>query len=507
LKSLEDILSAVEAIREVRGRRDRTVESIRYDSRQVRPGDLFVAVNGRDDRGVEFVPAAIDAGAGVIVSDVPERMPVALLDANDVTLVVVQDARLAMAQMADHLFDYPARRLKLYAVTGTNGKTTTTYVLRQLLEALGEKVGVIGTLGKLLGEIVPTGYTTPEAPELMAILDEMARAGLGAVAMEVSSHALALHRVAGLHFDGAIFTNLTQDHLDFHLTMQDYHDAKKVLFDRLDRDRVAVVNVDDIHAESMVHDCHARIYRYGTAGTADARTTGIQLGPRSSRWQLKLSDRLGGDDIALECPLLGAFNVANVTAAFTLALALGHDRERLASAVKTLQPVPGRMESIALASGATAVVDYAHTPDALENVLDALREISTTDGKITVVFGCGGDRDRTKRPMMGSIASRLADRIVLTSDNPRSEPPEAIIDQIMEGIEDASHVDRITDRAEAIRRALDEAEVGDIVLIAGKGHEDYQIIGSERRHFNDTETVRQWNARSGEEHLNGVTAA
>jgi UDP-N-acetylmuramoyl-L-alanyl-D-glutamate--2,6-diaminopimelate ligase len=412
-----------------------------------------------------------------------------------------------MAQMAGYLFGYPQRRLRMYGVTGTNGKTTTTYVLRQLLEAAGERVGVIGTLGKMLGEIVPTGYTTPEAPELMEILDEMVRAGYGAVAMEVSSHALALHRVAGIRFDGAIFTNLTQDHLDFHPTMQDYHDAKKLLFDRLDTDGAAVVNVDDLHAESMVRDCHARIYRYGGAGTADARITRVQLGPDGSRWELVLSKKLGGGRFPLQSPLLGAFNVSNITAAFTLALALGLDRERLVETVRELRPVPGRMASIPLRSGATAVIDYAHTPDALKNVLDSLREVSEGHGKVTLVFGCGGDRDRGKRPQMGAIAARLADDVIVTSDNPRSEDPQAIIDQIVAGMEKRSAVQVAADRARAITMALDAAGPGDLVLIAGKGHEDYQIVGTERRHFSDAEVVQQWNAGAGEKQLNRMTTA
>jgi UDP-N-acetylmuramoyl-L-alanyl-D-glutamate--2,6-diaminopimelate ligase len=336
----------------------------------------------------------------------------------------------------------------------------------------------------------------------------MVHAGMGAVAMEVSSHALALDRVAGLQFDGAIFTNLTQDHLDFHSSMQEYHDAKKLLFDRLDSQRgTAVVNVDDVHAESLVRDCHARIYRYGSAETADARIEGLRLDARSSRWQLNLSPDLGGGVIELETPLLGAFNVSNITAAVTLALSLGIDREKLGETVRHLRPVPGRMEAIPLESGATAVVDYAHTPDALENVLHALHQIADGNGSIIALFGCGGDRDRTKRPMMGAVAARLADRLVLTSDNPRSEDPEAIIDGIMEGISDDVRVERISDRARAIERALDEASNGDIVLIAGKGHEDYQIVGSERRHFNDCEVVRAWNARTRDERSNGVTAA
>jgi UDP-N-acetylmuramyl-tripeptide synthetase len=506
MKRLDEILAAVTGLCEVQGRTDLSVPAIRYDSRKVRGGDLYVAVNGRDDRGVEFTEAAVRAGAAVVVTDAPERMPAGLVAGNDVTLVVVGDARHAMAEMSGFLWDYPGRRLKIYGVTGTNGKTTVTYLLKQLLEACGERCGVIGTLGKMLGTITPTGYTTPEAPELAEILDEMARGGCTSVAMEVSSHALALDRVAGIGFGGVIFTNLTQDHLDFHLSMRDYHDAKKLLFDRLDTGRPAVVNIDDLHGDSMVRDSHADIYRYGarSTGAADARIGGVELAADGSRWSLTLSDRLGGETIELRSRLVGAFNVGNVTAALALALALGHDRQTLIDAVPALEPVPGRMESIAFGEGSAAVVDYAHTPDALENVLASLRGLRSAGSRITAVFGCGGDRDRAKRPLMGEIAARLADRVILTSDNPRGEDPEQIINEIAQGSPGA---ERIADRRDAIERALDEAGPGDLVLIAGKGHEDYQIVGSERRHFDDREVVREWIARRPAPRPEGMATA
>jgi UDP-N-acetylmuramoyl-L-alanyl-D-glutamate--2,6-diaminopimelate ligase len=455
---------------------------------------VYVAVNGRDDRALEYVDAALERGAAMLVVDAPERVAASSLDRDDVTVLIVEDARRAMAEMANALHDHPSHRLKLFGVTGTNGKTTTTYVLRQLLGAAGERVGVIGTLGMMIDEIIPTGYTTPEAPELVEILDRMAAAGCNAVAMEVSSHALALDRVAGLRFHGAIFTNLTQDHLDFHDSIESYRDAKKLLFDRLDADRPAVVNVDDVHGRAMVRDSYARVLWFGSAPDADALIAAVRLGADGSRWTLTLSESLGGGALELRTPLLGAFNVWNVTAAFTLALAAGCDRERLVEAVATLQAVPGRMESIPLANGVTAVVDYAHTPDALDNVLETLGELREGSGRIIAVFGCGGDRDRTKRPRMGAIAARRADRVIVTSDNPRSEDPDAIIEQILEGIEDRSMVASVVDREEAIARALESARSGDIVLIAGKGHETYQIIGGERRHFDDREVVREWSA-------------
>jgi UDP-N-acetylmuramoyl-L-alanyl-D-glutamate--2,6-diaminopimelate ligase len=519
-RSLSDILPRLSGVREIRGDRARALGRIRYDSRAVEPGDLFVALNGRDDRGPEFVGAALDRGARILIVDAPEliadeRINDARINgerAGDeaVTVVVVDDARVAMAEIAGEVHGYPSRRLKLFGVTGTNGKTTTTYVLRQLLEAAGEKTGVIGTLGMMIDEIVPTGYTTPESPELNEILEHMADAGCGAVAMEVSSHALALHRVDGLAFAGAIFTNLTQDHLDFHDSIQSYRDAKKLLFDRLDADRPAVVNLDDVHGRAMVRDSYARVFWFGSAPEADAHVTAVRSGADGSDWTLNLGESLGGGQLDLRTPLVGAFNVANVTAALTLAIAAGYDRRRLVSAVATLSPVPGRMESIAVAGGATAVVDYAHTPDALENVLVTLRDLRSGSARLIVVFGCGGDRDRTKRPAMGAIAERLADHVIVTSDNPRSEDPSAIVAEILSGIARTDRVETILERESAIERALALAVAGDIVLVAGKGHETYQIVGAERRHFDDREVVRRWSARatsSASHGSRGVAAA
>jgi UDP-N-acetylmuramoyl-L-alanyl-D-glutamate--2,6-diaminopimelate ligase len=504
VKSLETILTASLGVLDVRGARDVMVNGIRYDSRRVMPGDLYVAIDGRDDHAVEYVPQALAAGAAVVVTDAPERMPAGLRSGSDATLVVVPDARRAMAVLAQSFYDRPADGMELFGVTGTNGKTTVTFVLRQLLAAAGRKAGLIGTLGTMIEEMIPTGYTTPEAPELAAILRGMADAGCDAVVMEVSSHALALARVDGLEFRGAVFTNLTQDHLDFHRTMEEYRDAKRLLFDRLAPESIAVVNVDDPSGEAMVARTAARVIRYGTGSGADVAIGEMDLAADGSRWRLALPDDLGGGDLALYTPLVGAFNVMNVTAAAVLGLGLGIDRGLLVPAVAALRPVPGRMESIRLGNGATAIVDYAHTPDALENVLRAARGL-LAGGSLAVVFGCGGDRDRTKRPIMGELAARLADRVIVTSDNPRSEDPEAIIREIVAGVECRSSLEPIVERERAIRHALDSSRSGDLVVIAGKGHENYQIIGAERRHFDDREVVRKWDAER--KTVDEVTAA
>lgn len=493
--SLQTILEVLSGPVDVRGSRERSVAAVRHDSRRVVAGDLYVAVNDRDDRGVEFLPAALANGAAVVVADAPELMPAGLLDGSLATLLLVEDARRAMAEIAHAIHGDPARDMTLLAVTGTNGKTTTAYVLRQLLAAAGRKVGLIGTLGVMIdGEFVPTGYTTPESPELAELLAGMAAADRDTVVMEASSHALYLKRVAGLDYAGAIFTNLTQDHLDFHRSMEEYRAAKKILFDGLGSGSVAVVNVDDASGEAMLADTRARAIRYGADRSAEARISDVRLAADGSSWSLTLPDALGGGAMSLTTSLVGSFNVWNVTSAVALALALGIDRALLVEATARLRAVPGRMESIRLGNGVTAIVDYAHTPDALENVLRSARGLNP-DGSIAVVFGCGGDRDRGKRPVMGELAARLADRVVVTSDNPRSESAEEIIREIMAGIECGSNVEPIVDRERAIGHALESARPGELVVIAGKGHETYQIIGSERRHFDDREVVRAWAAR------------
>ena len=482
-------MHALDGVIVTRGNLDRKVERIRYDSRSVEPGDLFVAINGPDDRALGFVDDAIERGANVVVLDDPVHLP---KKAGSTTFVLVRDARRAMAQAAGYLWDFPADSLEIYGVTGTNGKTTVAHILRNLLGTGDHPVGMIGTFGKTLDVTTPTGYTTPEAPELMEIFAEMRGAGITKVVMEVSSHALALDRVAGVRFAGAIFTNITQDHLDFHTSFEDYFNAKKRLFDQLDTDATAVVNIDDVQGAGMARNCHARVLRYGHDETADIRIGSTELGPDGSSWVLTLSEELGGGNLALQSPLIGDFNIANITAACTMALVAGVEREELPRLVSGLESVPGRMQTLALGNGVSVVIDYAHTPDALENLLVAVKGFAA-DGNIVLVFGCGGDRDRTKRPVMGEIGARYADRLVLTSDNPRTEDPDAILDDIARGIAaERSAVERIPDREMAIQRALHEATPGTIVVIAGKGHETYQVVGRERLPFDDRLVVQNW---------------
>ena len=492
MKPLGTILDGLTEMIALHGDATGRVGAIRYDSRRVEPGDLYVAINGRDDHGLEHLDDAIARGAGVVVIDEPGRIPA---EKASVTFLHVRNARRAMAEAASIFYDHPARGMRIYGVTGTNGKTTVTHVLHALLGSADRKVGAIGTLGATIETTRATGYTTPEAPELMEIFVDMRAAGVEDVVMEVSSHALALHRVDMLRFAGALFTNITQDHLDFHLTFKDYFNVKKSLFDRLDADATAVVNFDDVQGAELVGDTHAAVLRYGHGEEADLRIDDAHVAADGSAWIIRYGQGLGGGEDRFHSTLTGAFNVANITAACGMALAAGVEREALPRLVAALTPVPGRMESITLPNGATAIVDYAHTPDALENLLTTVRAI-VGRGRLRLVVGCGGDRDRGKRPLMGSIAARLADEVIVTSDNPRSEDPEAIIDAVIRGVESVTEgraaVDVVIDRREAIVCALSRAEPNDAVVIAGKGHESVQIIGEEHHPFDDREVVRRW---------------
>ncbi len=493
VKSLATILNAISGVIVLRGDLNREVGRIRYDSRYVEPGDLFVAINGPDDRALGFVDDAVAKGAQVVILDDPVHLPA---KSGNTTFVLVRDARRAMAQAAGFLYDYPEQSLEIYGVTGTNGKTTVAHILRSLLSSDNNRVGMIGTFGKTITVTTPTGYTTPEAPELIEIFAEMREAGIKKTVMEVSSHALALHRVAGVRFAGAIFTNITQDHLDFHTTFQDYFNAKKRLFDQLDTDATAVVNIDDVQGARMVRNCDARIIRYGHNADADIRIGSTTLAPNGSSWVITLSEKLGGGSLALRSSLIGGFNVSNITAACGMAMVAGVDRSDLPELVAQLESVPGRMQTVPLNNGATVIIDYAHTPDALENLLTTVRGFAG-NSDVALVFGCGGDRDRTKRPVMGKIAAQYADCLVLTSDNPRTEDPQTIVDEIFQGIGSSPKgVEQILDRERAILFALNNAKPGTVVVIAGKGHETYQVIGRERLPFDDRLVVQQWIERN-----------
>ena len=467
-----------------------TVTGVSDDSRAVVPGTLFGALapdtlGGHD--GHDYVDAALAAGASAVfvspdfaaaragAAPIPlgkgERLP-------DAVLVPVTDTRAALAEATATFFNRPGDRLALVGITGTNGKTTTAFLLHHLLTALGHTTGLVGTVENRIGaDRYATAFTTPEAPALQRLLAAMAQGGCTHVAMEVSSHGLALDRVRTLAFRVGVFTNLTHDHLDFHETPEAYADAKRRLFSGLGADAVAVVNADDTAWRDMTRDTAARIVTFGTNADADVRVEVLENAVDGLRL------RIDGEERTVR--LAGRFNALNLAAAYAVGVALGEDRTAVLDALADAPGVPGRFETVQSADGVLGVVDYAHTPDALANVLATAREIVAPGGSLWAVFGCGGDRDRAKRPEMAREAETRADRVVLTSDNPRTEDAEAILDDVAAGLARPGAATRIADRRAAIGHAASHAASGDVVVVAGKGHETYQIVGTERRTFDD----------------------
>ncbi|MGI8505783.1 MAG: UDP-N-acetylmuramoyl-L-alanyl-D-glutamate--2,6-diaminopimelate ligase [Solirubrobacteraceae bacterium] len=440
------------------GARDVEVSGIAYDNREVMPGTLFFCVPGFTRDGHDFAPDAVSRGAAALV--VQRQLGLGVAE------VQVASVREAMAPAAAAFYGDPTAHLQIAGVTGTNGKTTTAFLLRALLEADGRQTGLLGTVKSIIGGAERgVERTTPEAIDLQKTFRTMLEAGDQACVMEVSSHALELHRADAIHFAAAIFTNLTQDHLDFHPTMEDYFNAKRALFERGEPPAAAIINADDPYGARLVGELE-RPVTFAIRGQASYRAWDV----RTELWGSTFTVNTPDGVLELKSPLRGEFNVYNVLAALAAARALGVPAQTCAEAIATAGQVPGRFESVDAGQPFAVVVDYAHTPDSLENVLEAARAL--TDHRVLVVFGCGGDRDRGKRPLMGEIASRLADRAIVTSDNPRSEDPEAIISQILAGAgPDVLHE---ADRRAAIGQAIAAAGAGDIVVIAGKGHEQGQ---------------------------------
>jgi UDP-N-acetylmuramoyl-L-alanyl-D-glutamate--2,6-diaminopimelate ligase len=491
LGTLLDGLGAVA----VEGTADVEVTGVAADSRRVRPGDVFFALAGRATDGRRHVAEALARGASVVVADGEVEAP-------GVTRVCCREPRRLLGPVAARLAGDPSAGLTLVGVTGTNGKTTTTYLLEGIWHAAGGRPGVIGTIAyRFAGASQPAPFTTPEAPELHAILADMRRAGVTHVAIEVSSHALAQHRADGLRFDAAAFTNLTRDHLDFHGDLEAYYAAKARLFHELlpasgKARPVAVVNVDDPGGARLADEIAGRCVRVGRAEGTDVRPVDVESTLAGTRGVLLL----GGERVEFTSPLVGAPHAENIALAAGTAWALGVDATAIATGIAATAPPPGRVERIP-GPGFTVVVDYAHTPDALERLLAALRPL--TPGTLITVFGCGGDRDRGKRPLMGAAAARASDLVVITSDNPRTEDPGRILADIEPGVREAGLAPlRRTapggrgylveaDRPAAIALAVGLARPGDLVVVAGKGHEDYQIVGTEKRHLDDREEVRR----------------
>ncbi|HEX7787790.1 MAG TPA: UDP-N-acetylmuramoyl-L-alanyl-D-glutamate--2,6-diaminopimelate ligase [Methylomirabilota bacterium] len=468
------------------------VTGLAYDSRRVRAGELFVAIPGFKQDGRRFAADALGRGATVVVAEGADPLP-----GSAVARVLVPSTRQALARLADAYHGHPSERLTVIGITGTNGKTTTSLLVEALLAAGGRPTGVIGTIEYRVGaQVESAGQTTPEALELQGLLARMVQAHVGGVAMEVSSHALALHRVDGIEFDVAVFTNLTQDHLDFHRTLEAYRDAKARLFSVLAAGgktrRTAVVNIDDPAGAAMLAaaaaDPAVRRLTFGRSERAELHARRWESGMSGIR--LQIASPRGAIDIA--SPLVGEHNVMNLLGAAGVGLALDMAPDRIGEILSRVSTVPGRFERVEAGQRFLVVVDYAHTPDALDNVLATARKLLRPGARLGVVFGCGGDRDRGKRPIMGGIAARLADRVWVTSDNPRSERPEAILAEIEAGVpaEAAGRHESVADRRRAIHAAVAWAREGDVVVIAGKGHETYQIIGGQTLPFDDREVAR-----------------
>lgn len=463
---------------------DVDVRSLAYDSRQVEPGALFVALKGLKTTGADFAADALARGAVAVLAEQPATVTGAS------PWIEVSDARTAMARLAAEFYGHPSHAMTVVGITGTNGKTTTAYLLRAVFDAAGKKCGLLGTVTYSIGtRELPASRTTPEAPDVQRMFRQMVDAGCGACVMEVSSHALALRRVDGTRFAAGVFTNLTRDHLDYHGDMESYFAAKKRLFDMLPPGAPAVVNMDDPRGEAL-RKTSARSVTYSINKPAD-----VTSGPLSLTFQgLDFDVRTPRGPVHVTSPLVGRPNVSNILATVATALALDVPVPAIERGLATLAGVPGRFEVVSTGSDdVTVVIDYAHTDDALRNLLETARPLAQR--RMLTVFGCGGDRDRTKRPLMGAVAARLSDMVVITSDNPRSEDPVRIIDEIKRGVSPASDRDSasivtIVDRKEAIEFAIKKAQPGDLILLAGKGHEKYQEIGGRLLPFDEAEIAR-----------------
>jgi len=479
MKLLQDILYKVR-LEGVVGNTNVAVESITSDSRAVRSMALFVAVKGLQSDGHLFISKAIELGAAAIVcQDLPERLE------ENIVYVQVADTSKALGIMAANFYENPSEKMKVLAVTGTNGKTTVATLLFRLYRSMGFKCGLLSTVVNRINEVeIPSTHTTPDAVALNDLLARMQREGCTHVFMEASSHALHQNRMAGVHIDGAIFTNLSHDHLDYHGSMNEYIKAKKILFDQLGASAYAVVNADDRYHDALVSACKARVRTYALHTMADYKAKLIENTLQGLQINI--------DRFELHSPLIGEFNAYNLTAVFAAAVELGTDPTTVLVHLSALGAPEGRFQYIRKQDGTIAIVDYAHTPDALENVLNTIQSVRGQEEIISVV-GCGGDRDRTKRPIMASIAANKSDRVIVTSDNPRSEDPKSIIQEMVSGLDpiQKKKVLSVTDRREAIEVACSLAKPGDIILIAGKGHEKYQEISGVKHPFDDLKIITE----------------
>ncbi len=468
------------SVAQIDGDTDMEIMGVSIDSRRVSAGHLFVAMKGTQVDGHKFIDSAIERGAIAVLHE--EKIE---SKKEGTTYIKVDSTSTAVGPVATAFYDFPSQKLKLVGVTGTNGKTTIATLLYHMFRKLGHRCGLLSTVCNYIeDQVLPTEHTTPDAIELNALLHAMVEAGCEYAFMECSSHAIEQQRIGGLHFEGGIFTNLTRDHIDYHKTFDNYLQAKKKFFDTLNKNAFAITNADDKNGMVMVQNCKAKVKTYGIRTMADFKARVLECHFEGMYLEID------GREVGVQ--FIGRFNVSNLLAVYAAAVMLGKNPDEILLVMSTLKSVSGRLEHIRSKEGKIAVVDYAHTPDAILNVIQALRDVMNGKGSLITVCGCGGNRDKGKRPIMAREAVRASDRVILTSDNPRREDPEAILDDMEEGLTTAQRkiVLRITDRRQAIRTAVAMASAGDVILIAGKGHEDYQIIGTEKHHFDDREEVR-----------------
>ena len=482
---LSELLKYVKPIAIV-GNAEVDITGVNIDSRKIEKGHLFVAIKGTQTDGHRFIPKALELGAvAVLCEDLPEGLSAE--SAKNITYVQVASTEAAVGPVATVFYGEPSQHLKLVGVTGTNGKTTIATLLYNMFRKFGHKCGLLSTVCNYIeGEAIPADHTTPDPIELNKLLHQMVEAGCEYAFMECSSHAIAQQRIGGLKFAGGLFTNLTRDHLDYHKTFENYRDAKKAFFDGLSKDAFAITNADDKNGSVMVQNCKAQVKTYSVQRMADFRARIIEC-----HFEGMYLD-INGQEVGVQ--FIGKFNVSNLLAVYGAAVMLGKKPEDILVVLSTLKSVAGRLEPIRSEEGVTAIVDYAHTPDALENVLNAIHEVMEgKQGKIITVCGAGGNRDKGKRPLMAQEAVKQSDRVIITSDNPRFEEPQDIINDMLAGLDQKQmkKVVSIVDRKEAIRTASMMAEKGDVILIAGKGHEDYQEIKGVKHHFDDREVVRE----------------
>lgn len=488
MMQLSKLMHMVPGIKQTSGNLDIQIASLTYDSRKITRGSLFVAVQGLVSDGHDFIAQAIDAGAGAVVYD-REVVPIS----NSVTAILVEDSRKALPLFAANFYGHPEDKLTLIGITGTNGKTTSNYFLQHLLSAGGLKTGRVGTTGAALDTLeVDLIHTTPESSDLMEILHTFDKAGAQAATLEVSSHALAQGRTAGLTFKAAVFSNFTQDHLDYHKSLDEYLLAKQLLFKGLDEAALAIINIDDPNAAKMIEGCKARVISYGYQPEADYQIQSCV----SSDVGMELIISTPQGLLTFPVNTVGTFNSYNFLSAFVTALELGSNLALTIQAANTLPVVPGRLERMHNNAPFMVFVDYAHTPDAMETVLQTLAE-AYPSRQLLSVFGCGGDRDQGKRPIMGEIATRLSSHAIITDDNPRTEESMSIIDAIAAGCITQNNFTIISDRTSAVIQALENAKPGDVVAILGKGHEPYQEIMGVRKPYSDMNVVNQFMEQHG----------